>query len=181
MLKENMIIASVRGNDAFREALMSDAELIFDLHPDINTLKTKVKYAHEKGKRIFIHLDLADGIGKDKSGIAYARKAGIDGIISTRANLIKSAREAGLCTVQRFFALDSQSVDNITETLKSSGADMIEIMPGVVAKVIAGLSAKVDVPVIAGGLIDSLTEINCAFRSGASAVSVSRKELWKNG
>ena len=181
MLTENTIIAAVRGNDAFKAAAESDLRMIFDLHPDINTLKAKVKYAHCRDKIIFIHLDLADGIGKDKSGIAYAQKSGVDGIISTRANLIKLAREAGLGTVQRFFAVDSQSVDNITETLRSSRPDMIEIMPGVVTKVIEKLHAKLDTPIIAGGLIDSCAEITCAFNSGASAVSVSRKELWKNG
>ena len=181
MLSENKIIAAVRDNEGFKAASESELTLIFDLHPDINTLRAKVKYAHDRGKRIFIHIDLAEGIGKDKSGIAYAKKAGVDGIISTRANLIKSAREAGLSTVQRFFAVDSQSVDNITETLRSSGADMIEIMPGVVTKVIEKLRAKVKVPMIAGGLIDCNAEIECALTSGASAVSVSRKELWKNG
>ncbi len=174
----NKVIAAVRDNASFKSAVSSDVELIFDLHPDINTLKSKVRFAHENGKKIFIHIDLAEGIGKDKSGISYAHQCGVDGIISTRANLIKLARDTGLSAVQRFFAVDSQSVDNITENLKSARADMIEIMPGVLPKVISLVCRRANIPVIAGGLINNMEEIRVALESGASSVSVSKEEFW---
>jgi glycerol uptake operon antiterminator len=60
-----------------------------------------INEAHEAGKKIFIHIDLADGLGKDKTGVEYLASCGADGIISTRAQLIRFANDAGLLTVQR--------------------------------------------------------------------------------
>ena len=104
------VIAAVRDEKDFITAVNSNVEIIFHLSPDVNTLFDAIKKAHAKGKKIFIHLDLTEGIGKDKSGIKFAKRLGVDGIISTRANLIKAAREEKLFTVQRFFAVDSKSV-----------------------------------------------------------------------
>ena len=129
-------------------------------------------------KKIFIHLDLADGIGKDRAGVSFVKEVGVDGIISTRANIIKFAREEKLFTVQRFFVVDSQSIATAVETVKSSKPDMVEIMPGVVEKVIKGMKEKTGVPVIAGGLIESQQEIENALNAGATAISTGKKEFW---
>jgi glycerol uptake operon antiterminator len=55
---------------------------------------------------------------------------------------------------------------------------MIEIMPGTVTKVIKRLKRELGMPIVAGGLIESLSEINDALESGASAVSTGKKEFW---
>ncbi len=175
----NSVIAAVRSRESFDEAVKSGSELIFDLAPDISDIAEKASKCHAAGKRLFIHLDLASGIGKDKSGIEYVRNMGADGIISTRANIIKLAREVGLHTVQRFFAVDSQSVATAAEARKNSKADMIEIMPGVIPKVISDLCKLVSVPIIAGGLIESAEEIESVIAAGAAAVSTGKKTLWK--
>lgn len=172
------IIAAVRTQAEFENAVNSKAGIIFHLSPDLHTVADMAKAAHSCGKKLFIHLDLATGIGKDKSGILYAKNAGVDGVLSTRVNIIKAARECGVFTVQRFFAVDSQSVDTTVEAVKSAKADMIEIMPGVLTKVIKRLRQLVNVPIIAGGLIDSADEIEDILASGATAVSTSKNELW---
>ena len=180
-IQGNSVIAAVRSIEDFKKAVHSGSEIIFDLSPDISDVSEKTSTAHSAGKKFFIHLDLANGIGKDRSGIMFVKKMGVDGIISTRANIIKLAREAGLFTVQRFFAVDSQSVDTTVESQKSSKADMIEIMPGIIPRVINVLKNRVNVPIIAGGLIETREEICDALKSGASAVSTGKSELWKKG
>ena len=142
------------------------------------TLEKDVESAHAAGKKIFLHMDLAEGIGKDKAGLQYVKMKGVDGIISTRVSMIKTARELGLFTVQRFFIVDSQSVNTTLEGIKASKPDMIEIMPGIVTKTFKRLSDKVDVPIIAGGLLEEKEEIIAALSSGADAVSTGKKELW---
>ena len=174
----NNIIAAVHGEEAFFKALNSNVEIIFDLSPNIMCLGENVKKAHEKGKKLFIHIDLAEGIGKDKFGIIYAKSFGIDGIISTRTSLIKAAREVGVVTVQRFFVVDSQSVETTLKTLNSSKPDMIEIMPGTVLKVIKNLKTKTSLDIIAGGLIESQEEVNDACENGAIAISTGKVDLW---
>ena len=172
------IIAAIR-NDRWQLAVDSPAEVLFYLEASILTVKEHIRQAHEAGKVIFIHMDLAEGIGKDKAGLQYLVRCGVDGIISTRVNIIKAAKELDLFTVQRFFIVDSHSVDTTVEAIKSSKADMIEIMPGIVTKVVADLKSRLSIPIIAGGLIETRKELEEATKSGASAISTSKQELWR--
>jgi len=172
------IIAAVRNGDEFEKAVNSQTKIIFHLTPNITTLSDNVKKAHSKSKKIFIHIDLAEGIGKDKYGILYAKNLGVDGIISTRTNIIKAAKELGLYTVQRFFILDSQSFNTTLEALKISKTDMAEIMPGTVTKVISRLEKEINIPLIAGGMIETEDEIEDAINNGATAVSTGKPVFW---
>ncbi len=173
------IISATRSDAEFLAAVAADPEIIFDLNPDIMNISAKLKRAHAAGKQLFIHIDLAKGIGKDESGICYLGKVGVDGIISTKNNIIKMARDRGLCTVQRFFIVDSRSVASALESLKSAKPDMVEIMPGTVYKVIKRLKELTDTPIIAGGLIEAHEEVEEAISSGAHAVSTGNQGLWK--
>ena len=175
---QKTIIAAVRNDSELDLALKADVWVIFDLSPNLLTLAKKAEMVHSAGKKIFIHIDLAEGIGKDKCGIDFVRRCKVDGIISTRSNIIKLAREAGLATVQRFFIVDSKSVDTTVETVKTARPDMIEIMPGIVTKVVASLKATLDMPVICGGLIDDVREIDSVLSAGATAISTGKTELW---
>jgi glycerol uptake operon antiterminator len=55
---------------------------------------------------------------------------------------------------------------------------MIEIMPATVGKVITRLAGELDIPIIAGGLIETHNEVAAALLSGASAVSTGARSLW---
>lgn len=175
---QNEIIAATRNNEEFNKALISDVDIIFCLSPNILSLASMISLCHDSGKKLYIHIDLAEGVGKDKAGITLLKRMGVDGIISTRVSMIKLAKCEGLSTVQRFFIVDSQSVDTTVESIKQSKCDFIEIMPGVLKKVINLLSSKVNVPIIAGGLIETKEEISDAFESGAVAISTGKSEFW---
>jgi glycerol uptake operon antiterminator len=175
-LEQSPVIAAVQ-DGSFEAALASPAEVIFCLKSNLLTVAEQVKAAHAAGKCLFVHLDLADGIGKDKVGIAYLASIGVDGLISTRTQLVKHATECGLVGVQRFFALDSKGVESIAETLAGAAPDLIEIMPGIAGKVIERFAAG-RIPVIAGGLIETKKEVTAALDHGALAVSTGRAELW---
>lgn len=176
---QGKIIAAVRTEPELAEALRTAVETVFYLTPSVFTLAPAVEKAHAEGKKLFVHMDLTEGIGKDRAGLQLVKNMHADGIISTRGSMIKMAKEAGLFTVQRFFLVDSHSVATIVETVKAAKPDMLEIMPGVVPKVIARLKNETGVPVIAGGLIDSTLEIEGALAAGAAAVSIGKKEFWR--
>ena len=178
-MKKTIIIAAARSSDEFASALKSQTDTIFMLAPNIADIKEQATAAHKAGKKIFIHLDLAAGIGKDEYGIRFAKEQGVDGIISTRTNIIKLAKKENLFTVQRFFVVDSQSVTTTIESAKSSKADMIEIMPATVTKVIKKLKQELDMPIVAGGLIETSQEIEDAISCGATAISTGKKEFWE--
>lgn len=172
------IIAAARSEEELLLASRSGVDIIFMLAPNISDIKKQTEMVHKAGKKLFIHLDLAEGIGKDEYGVRFVKEQGVDGIISTRANIIKLAKKEKLFAIQRFFAVDSQSVHTAIETAKSSKADMIEIMPGTMVKVIKTLKKALDIPIIAGGLIETREEIEDAIFGGALAVSTGKKEFW---
>lgn len=179
-MKLTSVIAAVRSEQDFAAALQSKVSTVFQLVPNLMTVATQAQSAHQNGKTFFVHIDLAEGIAKDCYGIRFLKKAGVDGVISTRQSLIKLAREEGLMTVQRFFALDSRSVETIVESVKTAKADMIEVMPGVVPKVIRRLCTLVDVPIIAGGLVETATERDAVLENGGRAVSTGNHTLWED-
>lgn len=170
------IIAAIR-EDRWQQAIHSPAEVLFWLECSLLTAEQRIREAHDAGKIVFVHIDLSEGIGKDRAGLAFLAKCGADGIISTKAQMIRMAKDLGLLTVQRFFALDSQGMDSLQEVLKNTNPHFMEIMPGVLPKIIARLSTG-STPVIAGGLIETKAEITAALGSGATAISTGKPELW---
>jgi len=176
-LEDCPIIAAVR-ESSWQNALSSPAEVLFCLETSLLTVHQRITEAHEAGKAIFIHMDLAEGIGRDKAGLQYLADCGADGILSTKAQIIRSAKDVGLLTIQRFFILDSQGLDSIQEMLKNTNPHFMEIMPGVLPKAIRRFAGGVT-PVIAGGLIETKAEITAALSSGATAISTGRADLWE--
>ena len=104
-------------------------------------------------------------------------EAAINRSFQKEANLLRMAKDFDLLTVQRFFAYDSQGVKSINEVIHSSSPDIVEIMPGVIGKIIERFSGG-GIPLIAGGLIETKSEITNALNLGAFAVSTGKKELW---
>ena len=175
-LELNPVIAAIR-DDGWEAALHSPAQVLCYLSADLTTVHLRIRQAHEAGKYLLIHMDLADGIGKDRSGIRYLVQFGVDGIISTKAQIIRTARDMGLLTVQRFFALDSKGMESIEEMLRTSTPHLIEIMPGVIGKAIRRFRGC-GIPIIAGGLVETKQEVTEAISCGAAAVSTGKEALW---
>lgn len=172
------IAAAIRTEKDFSTALRSDVDMIFLLHSNIMTVNQYIKEIHSAGKKAFIHVDFAEGIGKDRYGLEFLAKQGVDGILTTRTNIVKAAKEYGLITVQRFFIVDSHSLGTSVESIKISKPDIIEIMPGVVTKKIKEFAEKANVPIVAGGLVETIEEVRAALDAGATVVSTGEAELW---
>ena len=172
------IIAAVKSEDDFNAALASEVQTIFLLSANIMTVEELSSKAHAAGKLLFVHMDFVDGLSKDASGVRYLATKNIDGIISTRSNIISAAADCGISSVQRFFMIDSRSVDTALETLRSSKADMVEIMPAIAYKSIGKIKANINIPIIAGGLIEYKDEVFQALRAGAAMISTGKRDLW---
>ncbi len=178
LLEENPIIAAPWTDETFYKALESPVGIIIILNGNIETIEEYVKKAHEYGKKILIHIDLCAGLGKDSYALRHLKKIGVDGIASTKSQLIKSANEIGLITLQRFFIVDSQSLATAYENIRQTKPDMIEIMPGIMPKVIKEIKSRISIPLIAGGLIAKREDIIEALASGASGISTGKENLW---
>ncbi len=178
-LEKNPVIAAIRTPEAMADACESPVEAAFLLWGDILNIGGLVRRLREAGKLVLVHMDLLGGIGRDSQAVEYlARAVRPDGIISTRSQLIRAARDRGMLTVQRFFALDSQSVAMAAETAAAVRPDMVEVMPGVCPRVIRRLTEAGRLPVIAGGMIETKEDIFEALSAGAAGASTSCRELW---
>ena len=176
LLERAPVVAAVQ-DAGVPAALASQAEVIFHLKANILTIGKHIEAAHQVGKRILVHVDLAEGLGRDRAGLEYLAGLGVDGVITTRTQLVRWARELGLIAVQRLFALDSQGLVSAEEAIANTAPDLIELMPGVIGKVIARFATG-DIPVIAGGLIETKKEVVTALEYGALAVSTGKALLW---
>ena len=174
------VIAAARTEVAVARAAESPVAAVFLLGGSIANLKSMVKRVHDGGKYAFLHIDLAEGLGRDDAAVEWCvRELNVDGLISTRPQLIRKASEMGIITIQRLFLMDSSSFAHGQRLLKNTPPDMAEVLPGIAPKAVRQLCAALNKPVIAGGMITERCEILEALDAGALAVSVSDERLWR--
>lgn len=179
LLRGGRVIAAVRNADMLKRAAESQASSVFILGGELIEIGRMVEMARSAKKPVFVHVDLIEGLAGDQAGIRFlARQIRPDGIITTRHHLVSVARRERLLTVQRLFIVDSQALATGVGAVSAGRPDAVEVMPGIIPRVIAEACVRLDVPVIAGGLIRSAGEIDEALRAGACAASLSREELW---
>ena len=176
-LQDSPVIAAVKSEEDFRRALTSDCAAIFFLFGTIINIKDLVHEAKAAGKLTLIHVDLIDGLaGRDIAVEFLASNTQTDGIISTRPNLIRKAKELGLIAVQRFFLLDSMAYENVLR--QSCHADAIDVLPGTMPRVLERLSKTIRQPIIASGLLVDKQDVFAALGAGAMAISTTSEQLW---
>ena len=178
-LEASPIIAAVRTPEALKHACQTDVGIVFILHATLSDLAEQVHFAKDAGKSVFIHADLVEGLSADAAAVRYLRDVtDADGLISTRSSVIRAAKECGFLTVQRFFVVDSQALEAIERTVSQTHPDCIELMPGILPTVVSRLHAKLPMPVIAGGLVETKEQVISLLSAGASGISTGREELW---
>lgn len=179
-LQINPVIATVGNEESLQTALSSECRVVFLLMGSILDVGALTERVHESGKLCVIHLDLIEGYSNKEIAVdAVHRFTGAEGIISTRGALIRRAKQLGMVAIQRGFMLDSRSLGSFEAQIQLSKPDFVEILPGLLPKVIAELRGRVDVPIIAGGFIHEKEDVIAALNAGALAVSASSPEIWR--
>lgn len=174
------VIASVRDEHRLEAALRSRCRTIFLLSTTIGRLTEVGDAVAQAGKLLFIHLDFIGGLGRDDEALEYlARTARPLGLITTRTGLVQTARRLGLTPLQRLFLLDSQSLNTGIEAARSSRAEVVEVLPGIIPRAVGAIRAELPhTLIIAGGLVRSPREVGRALQAGASGISTSAQALW---
>lgn len=179
-IEQNPIIAAVRNEDALQKAIESPVATIFLLHANIFNIKSMIESIKDAGKCAMIHIDFLEGIGRDNCAIDYICDViKPHGIISTKNSNIKYASDRGMFTIQRFFLIDSMSYDTTIKTANAVKPHMVEILPGLMPKVIKRISHQLPMPVIAGGLVETKEDVIEILNSGALATSTGTQKLWE--
>ncbi|MEG0764858.1 MAG: glycerol-3-phosphate responsive antiterminator [Pseudoflavonifractor sp.] len=178
-LYDGPVIASVKDDEGLADALLSQCRVIFLLYGNVITIADLVARVKDAGKLVLVHLDLVDGLAlRDISVEFIARHTLADGIITTKPQLARRAKALGLIALQRFFLLDSLALQNVHKQLEQDCCDLIEVLPGIMPKVIRALAATTGKPIIAGGLIADKEDVTSALSAGAIAVSSTNREIW---
>lgn len=179
LLADGPVIASVKDDAGLTAAINSDVAVVFLLYGDVLSVKDLVQRAHDAGKAVFVHIDLIEGLASREVSVDFvAKNTAADGVLSTKVALTRRAKELGLVAIQRFFLLDSMAISNIEKHLSPDCSDLIEILPGLMPKIIrrvCGISGK---PVITGGLITDKEDVTSALSAGAVAVSTTNPDVW---
>lgn len=179
-LKEHSKILAIKDLDSLENALKSSSKIIFLLSCDICKIEEVSREIKAQGKLCFIHLDMVAGLNsKDNSALDFLKENSFaDGIITTKTQVAKYAKKIGFLVILRCFLIDSISLSSAMKLLNENYIDAIEILPGVMPKILKIISEKSEIPIIAGGLISDEEDIETALKNGAIAVSTTKLNIF---
>ncbi len=174
------VAAAIKSSEDMQIALTSNALLLFILKGDAFELAPFVAQAHKSGKGIIVHVDLVAGVGKDRAGIQYLRQIGVDGIITSRSQLVSAGKAEGLITIQRLLLAEDSALDSGVRTIARAAPDIVEVLPGTIFPDVATiLQSLLPGPFIAGGFIRTAADVTRVRAAGCILSSSSTYELWQ--
>lgn len=178
VLEDNPIVAAVKDEKELDLALQSDIEVIFVLFGDILNIKELSEKVSKHKKIGILHVDLVEGISSKEVALKFIKEnTKFQGIISTKPQMIRAGKKLGFIAIQRVFMIDSLSKENMKNHLVEE-CDAVEILPGLLFKIIKELSLSLNKPLISGGLISDKEDVMETLKSGATCISTTKKEIW---
>lgn len=179
-LEESPVIIAIKNDEDLTACLACDKKAVFVLYGSVITIPGIVARLKDGGKTVFVDIDLLDGLAAREAAVDYlAQNTRADGIVSTKAALVRRAATLGVATVYRTFLLDSMALRSLHKTAAQSGADFVEILPGLMPGLIARLVKTLDKPLIASGLIACKEDVIAALSAGAAAISSTDRAVWE--
>lgn len=182
-VEANPVIAAVKNDAGLQAAVeMEEIQVIFVLYGDVCTIPEILEKIKAVGKKAMVHIDLIAGLSAKEISVEFiARQTRADGIITTKPALVRRAKELGIFAVLRFFVIDSlalKNIENLEMQCGTSRPDFIEVLPGVMPKVLGRIAKVSRIPMIAGGLITEKEDVIAALSAGAIAVSSTNQDVW---
>lgn len=175
----NPIIASISDLNNLDMALNSTCEIIFLSTGNIFNLKEISNKIALYNKSLYIFIDLIDGFSKDTWGLEYiVKNIQLDGIITSKQNLVRLCKDMGVFTIYRMFIPDTLALEQSIGFIKENHPHGIEILPGPLPKVIKKILNEIKIPLIASGLIMDLEDVTVILNAGALAISTSNENIW---
>jgi glycerol uptake operon antiterminator len=174
------IIPAIRKAELVDQAAAAHGKIVYLLTGDPENCESMIQRILQSDKLPIVNLDLLNGLSRDRYAVNYLKRVGARGIISTHLDPLRHALSIGLYAVQRTFLLDSGAMDTITNQLKNTPVDALEVLPALVApKIIERVRLiSPELPVVGGGLIQTLKEVEELLAQGLSAVSSSNPQMW---
>ena len=173
------IITAVKDEQGLEKALKTESPVVFLLFGNICNITGLVDQVKNSGKIAIVHVDLIQGLSSKEGAVDFIHQnTRADGIISTKAPVVRHAMDLGMIGGQRTFLIDSMALETTKKQLLTFQPDFMELMPGVMPKILKTVRGYTEIPLVAGGLISDKKDILAAFDAGVDAVSTTREELW---
>ena len=173
------IITAVKDEQGLEKALKTESPVVFLLFGNICNITGLVDQVKNSGKIAIVHVDLIQGLSSKEVAVDFIHQnTRADGIISTKAPLVRHAMDLGMIGGQRTFLIDSMALETTKKQLLTFQPDFMELMPGVMPKILKTVRGYTEIPLVAGGLISDKKDILAAFDAGVDAVSTTMEELW---
>jgi glycerol uptake operon antiterminator len=183
LLRQSRIIPAVRNPELLPKAAAAPGKIVYLLCGTPENIGEMAAAIVACGKTPIVNLDLISGLARDAAAIEFLSHRGLRGIISTHQVPLRAARSLGLFAIQRTFLLDSAALESSMRSIAQTRVDAVEVLPALVAPLLvselkqAGASSP-PVPVIAGGLVQSLAQIQQLIDQGVNSVSVGDPDFW---
>lgn len=179
LFEDNPVIPGVISDSDVKLALENEAKIVFVLYGDIADIGSIVKCLKDGGKTVFVNIDMVDGFSGRNSVLKFMKQnTPADGIISSKASMLRYAKELDFYTVHRFFILDSSSYRSIGKQLEISRADFINVVPGW-TKVVEWAVEEHKKPVISAGLVCDKKIVIDNLNAGAIAICSTNHDVWE--
>lgn len=177
LIEENPVILGINNESDFPLVEINESQVVFTLFGTISNIGDTIHRLKQTKELVFVNIDMVDGFSPRNSVIDFLKTTELDGIISSKPNVLRYAKEQGLFTIHRFFILDSSSWRNIDRQLEISQADIINITPGW-TKVIKWTSERFSTPVISSGLVCDKEIVIENLNAGALAICTTNHDVW---
>lgn len=181
-LRQCPVIPSVWDNKELEQVTRIPVAAVFLQYGGLFTLPDMSRTIRhvQPDASVFVHIDLADGIAADETGVRYIARSGLQGIVTTRPALIEAAKKSGLLAILRVFIQDSRSLRRAVQLSLRCAPDALDVLPGpAVPEVIGDLREHLSQPIIAGGLVRQESQVRELLKAGCRGVGTSQVDLWQ--
>ncbi len=180
LLDQTRIIPAVRSPEFLTRSSQAPGKIVYFLFGNPENTEEMMELVADCGKVPIINIDLAAGLARDQAAVSYLAHRQVQGIISTHPEPLRAARDLGLFAIKRTFLLDSAAVESALRSLDQFMPDALEVLPAMASPHIVNRLHQMypNLPVIAGGLITTMREIDDLINRGINTVSVSDYRLW---
>ena len=152
----NNILPAIRNIKDLEKLIKTDYKMCVLLDMHIGHIKSIMELLKQNHIECFIHIDLIKGLSHDEFASEF---------------IIQQYKPKGII-------IDSQALKRSIDLIKKVEPDFVEVLPGVASKAIHHIQKETNTQVIAGGLINTIDEVNEAVKNGAKYVTTSYDKLW---
>jgi glycerol uptake operon antiterminator len=180
LIASSPVVPAVRDPALIPQSVAAPSRVVYLLCGGVTTIGAMAARLREGGKAAVANIDLLAGLSGDSAAVQFLEQCGVNGIISTHPETLRATRARNMVAIQRSFLLDSQALANSMRALERFVPDAMELLPAPAAPYVVPklANAHPDLPLVTGGLVTTLSEVEALVKCGVLAVSVSDPRLW---